>query len=563
MQALGRPGMTADAAEQARVSDFLDPDDPALFPRLTRVQLEQLDRVGHRLDLAPGEVVFGQGSPGTPFFVVLDGAVDIVDRRPEGDRHFTQCRGGTFIGDIAIFTGEPTIAAGVAAGATSLLAVAPEALRTLVARSGDLGDLILRTMVARREWLQGHGYGHDRLIGSRASREAFELRELLQRNLVPFTWRELESDGESRALLGALGVNADDCPVLVRTNSVLRRPSVEDVADVLGLRAQVDGRDFDVVIVGAGPAGLASAVYAASEGLSTLIVDEFAPGGQAGTSARIENYLGFPTGLPGSELARRATLQPRKFGAVISSLHRACEFGEPDERGRCPVGLGDGQRVRAGCVVLAAGANYQRLTAAGAPDFEGRGLYYAATHLEALQTAGRDVVVVGGGNSAGQAVMNLSGRARKVHMVVRRPLEAGMSRYLIDRIVAAPNVEIWTGWQIRALHGEDGLDAVTIGGPAGDRQIGATAVFAMIGASPRTTDLRGIVALDADGYIVTGKAAPRQGGLGRDRLLLETTRPNVFAVGDVRSGSTKRVASAVGDSALVIRSVHESLRSRA
>jgi thioredoxin reductase (NADPH) len=202
-------------------------------------------------------------------------------------------------------------------------------LRTLVARSGDLGDLILRTMVARREWLPGHGYGHDRLIGSRASREAFELRELLQRNLVLFTWRELESDGESRALLGALGVNADDCAVLVRMNSVLRRPRVEDVADVLGLRAQVDGRDFDVVIVGAGPAGLASAVYAASEGLSTLIVDEFAPGGQAGTSARIENYLGFPTGLPGSELARRATLQAASSGRSSRACTEPASSGSP------------------------------------------------------------------------------------------------------------------------------------------------------------------------------------------------------------------------------------------
>lgn len=549
------------------MSDFLDPDDPTLFPRLSEAQLEVLSRIADKLSLAPGEVLFEQGQRETPFYVVQSGAVDILDRRPEGDRHFTQCRASTFIGDIAVFTGEPTIAAGVAAEPTSLLAMSREGLRQLVVGSADLGDLILRTMIARREWLQGHGYGQERLIGSRWSSNAFAVRDLLQRNLVPFSWHEIETDDESRVLLDGLGIGADDCPVLVRTNRVLRHATVEETADELGLRAHVDGRTFDVVILGAGPAGLASAVYASSEGLTTLVLERFAPGGQAGTSARIENYLGFPLGLSGAELTQRATLQARKFGAVISSAHAGGRFSETKRGGLRALVLSDGQNVCARSVVIASGADYRRLPADDAERFEGLGLYYAATHVEAMQSSGEEVVVVGGGNSAGQAVMNLTGYAAKVHLVVRRPLAMTMSRYLVDRIDAAANVEIWAGSQVHALHGADKLEAVTITGPGlTDRRLSTTSVFAMIGASPRTEGFAGLVGVDDKGFIVTGREALRHHEFDQhwndaedQPLLLETTRPDVFAVGDVRHGSTKRVASAVGDGALVVRSLHESL----
>jgi len=324
------------------------------------------------------------------------------------------------------------------------------------------------------------------------------------------------------------------------------------------------------VVLGAGPAGLASAVYASSEGISTLVIERFAPGGQAGTSDRIENYLGFPTGLSGSDLTQRATLQAWKFGAVISSAHGGCRFSESDRDGLWPLELEDGQQVRARFVVLAVGADYRRLPAEGAEAFEGRGLYYAATHLEALQASDEDVVVVGGGNSAGQAVVNLTSYARRIHLVVRRALSATMSRYLIDRIEAAGNVEIYEGHEVKAIHGGDEIDGVTIVGRDGsEHRLAATAVFAMIGASPRTDDLDGLVGLDDKGFIVTGEAARRHPSFAEHRgssdgkpLLLETTRPNVFAVGDVRSASTKRVASAVGDGALVVRSLHEALSRR-
>ena len=548
---------------------FLDPDDPTLFPRLTEAHIERLAESAETISLSPGEVVFEQGQRDAPLYVVLSGAIDVVDRQPEGDRYFTQCQPGTFAADVSMFTGEPTIARGIAAEETELLAVPPDALRSLVAGSDDLGDLLLRTMITRREWLIGQGIGYERLIGRRSSGEAFAIRELLERNLVPFSWHDLDDDVESRVLLEQLGIGSEDCPVLVRTHNVLRSPTVTQVATELGLRAQVDGRSFDVVILGAGPAGLATAVYASSEGLTTLVIERFAPGGQAGTSARIENYLGFPTGLSGSELTQRATLQAQKFGAVISSAHEGCRFATSKAGELRDLWLGDGQEVHARCVVLAVGADYRRLPAEGAERFQGLGLYYAATHLEALQASGKDVVVVGGGNSAGQAVINLTAYARRVHLVARRSLGATMARYLIDRIEGAENVEIWEGCEVGALHGREELEAVTVvGRDRGERRLPTAAVFAMIGASPRTGDVAGLVGLDEKGFIVIGEDARhhpsftehREGGDGQP-LLLETTRPDVFAIGDVRRGSTKRVASAVGDGALVVRSLHEALAS--
>jgi thioredoxin reductase (NADPH) len=341
--------MTSDYAPTP-VEDFLDPDDPILFPRLTPAQIEYLGEIGTHLAFARGDCVFEHGQRETPLYVVHSGAIDVIDHAPEGDRYFTQCREATFAADISMFTGEPTLAAGYAAEPTSLIALPPEDVRRVVATAAELGDPLLRTMVTRREWLQGRGLGQQRLIGSRWSGEAFTVRELLERNLVPFTWHDLNTDDESRVLLEGLGIGEAECPVLVRSDSVIRNATITSVADELGLRAEVDGQDFDVVVIGGGPAGLAAAVYAASEGLGTLVLERFAPGGQAGTSARIENYLGFPTGLTGADLTRRATLQARKFGAVISSVHEASRVSEPEAGELREIGLADGQRVRGRCV---------------------------------------------------------------------------------------------------------------------------------------------------------------------------------------------------------------------
>src|SRR3954462_11368961 len=548
------------------VEDFLDPDDPTLFPRLTPEQIHYLAEIGTQLTFARGDVVFEHGQRETPLYVVQSGAIDVIDHAPEGDRYFTQCRAGTFAANISMFTGKPTLAAGYAAGPTSLVADAREDLRRVVATTAELGDLLLRTMVTRREWLQGRGLGQQRLIGSRWSGESFAVRELLERNLVPFTWHDLATDADSRTLIEGLGIGEAECPVLVQSDTVLRRATVTSVADELGLRAQVDGGSFNVVVLGGGPAGLATAVYASSEGLSTLVVERFAPGGQAGTSARIENYLGFPTGLTGAELARRATLQARKFGAVISSVHEASQVSEPHDGGFREIGLADDQRVRGRCVVLAPGADYRRLPAENADRFEGLGLYYAATHIEAQQCSKEHVVVVGGGNSAGQAAVKLADHAHRVHVVARRRLELAMSSYLVDQIEARSNVRVWTGCEVRALEGDDKLEEVVIAGAGPDQRVPASAVFAMIGASPRSEGLVDFVGRDDKGFVVTGEEAARHpdftrhwDGADRAPLMLECTRRGIFAIGDVRSGSTKRVAAAVGDGALVVRSIHASL----
>jgi thioredoxin reductase (NADPH) len=549
------------------VEDFLDPDDPAMFPRLTPEQVSYLAEIGTQLTFARGDEVFEHGQRETPLYVVQSGAVDIIDQAPEGDRYFTQCQEGTFIGDLSMFTGEPTLAAGFAAGPTSLIALPPEDVRRVVATApAELGDLLLRTMVARRDWLMGRGLGQQKLVGTRWSSEAFAVRELLERNLVPFTWHDLATDEESRILLDGLGIREEECPVLVRSDEVIRQATVTSVADELGLRAQVDRQAFDVVVLGGGPAGLAAAVYAASEGLSTLVVERFAPGGQAGTSARIENYLGFPTGLTGSDLTRRATLQARKFGAVISSVHEASHVTDPESDGLRKIELADGQRVQGRSVVLAPGADYRRLPAENAERFEGLGLYYAATHIEAQQCSEEDVVVVGGGNSAGQAVVKLADTARQVHVVARRPLEAAMSRYLVDQIEDKSNVQVWTGCEVSALEGDGQLEAVQISGAGPDQRVETSAVFAMIGASPRSEGLVDFVGQDDKGFVVTGEEASRHpafskhwNGSDRGPLMLECTRPGVFAIGDVRRGSTKRVAAAVGDGALVVRSIHTAL----
>ncbi len=513
------------------------------------------------------------------FFVLHSGRVEFFYRGPDGDRFINTLLPGTFIGDLSIFTGEPTIAACIAAEPSRALVMSREALRQLTADRPDVADLLLSTMIARREWLEGNGYGQSRVLGTRWSREAFAIRELLGRNLVPYRWVDVEagaSAGSAEAvgdslLLDALGYTAGDTPVLVEGTSVLRRPDVEEVAGHFGLRAAVDGTDWDVAVVGGGPAGLAAAVYGASEGLSTVVFDAFAPGGQAGTSSRIENYLGFPTGLSGAELTRRAVLQARRFGAVLSSCHDVVRVERADP-GRAGGGfrlhVTDGQQLTARAVVVATGAEYRRLDAEDVDRFDGAGVYYAASYTEALQCAGEEAVVVGGGNSAGQAALHLARYAARVHLVVRGgDLGASMSAYLVDRITAAPSVEIHLRTRVSAFHGGQGLDAVTLetagdGGAVTARRVETHAVFVLIGAVARSGAVRDLVATDRAGFLLTGPDAAahlaRAGGAdGHDPLLLETTEPGVLAVGDIRYGSTKRVATAVGDGAMAVRFVHE------
>jgi thioredoxin reductase (NADPH) len=550
-----------------RRKQFPDLADEVLFPRLSDGKMAWLDERGERRTFQPGEVLYEHAVRDAPFYVIDHGLVEFIDRKPGKDVYIAQADSRTFIGDIAMFTGEPTINACVAAEPTEVIAFDRSGLREMVARWPELGEHIFATLLARRRWHEAAGNGVMRLIAARGSRRAFEVRDLLQRNLLPVRWYDVDTDAESAELLDWLGIPRSETPVLVHATEVMRNPSPAQVARSLGLRAEVDGERFDLVVLGAGPAGLAAAVYGGSEGLRTLAAEAWAPGGQAGTSMRIENYLGFPTGISGTDLTRNATLQARRFDAVLSSFHRAVELADGPE-GLVRVDLDDGQHVLGRSVVMATGARWRELQADGVDRFRGAGVYHAAMASDAERCRDEEVVVVGGGNSAGQAAVNLAKRARCVHMVVRgKALKSTMAQYLVDRIERSPNIEVRTETEVSAVHGSATVQSVSLVDRRDGRveQVPTTAVFVMIGADPCTEAATGMLAVDAAGYLLCGSgAATSDGHLGwpladREPHLLETTRPGVFAAGDVRAGASKRVAGAVGDGSMVVRFAHEVL----
>jgi len=552
---------------KVRAEQFPDLEDEVLYPRMSDAKLERLATRGERRSFAAGELLFDQGQRDAPFFVIEQGLVHFLDRQPDQDVWFAQADSRTFIGDIAMFTGEPTIAACIAAEPTDVIAFDRAGLREMLAGWPAFAELVLRTLTARRAWLEGHGHGVLRLIATRGSRRAFQVRDLLERNLLPVRWYDVDTDEESAALLDMLSIPRNETPVLVRNDGVLRNPSAAQVARELGLRAEVDGERFDLVVLGAGPAGLASAVYGGSEGLRTLVAEAWAPGGQAGTSARIENYLGFPTGISGVELTRKATLQARRFDAVLSSFHRAVELADGPE-GLIRVDLDDGQHVLGRTVVVATGARWRTLDADGVERLTGAGVYHAAMPSDAERCRDEDVIVVGGGNSAGQAVIHLAPLARSVRVVVRGDgLAATMSRYLVDRIEKAGNIELLTQTEVSAAHGDGRLEAVELRNRQDGRveRMPVAAMFVMIGADPCTEAMQGVLGVDPAGYVVCGKGAACHVGPcrwpldDREPHLLETVRPGVFAAGDVRAGATNRVAGAVGDGSLAVRFAHELL----
>jgi thioredoxin reductase (NADPH) len=550
-----------------RSERFPDLGDEVLFPRLSDGKLEWLAKRGERRTFQPGEVLYEHAVRDAPFYVIERGLVEFVDRKPGKDVYVAQADSRTFIGDIAAFTGEPTISACVAVEPTDVIAFDRYGLRVMLARWPEFGEHVFGTLLARRAWHEAEGHGVMRLIAPRGSRRAFEVRDLLERNLLPVRWYDVDSDVESAALLDWLQIPRSETPVLVHATEVMRNPSAAQVARSLRLRAEVDGERFDLVVLGAGPAGLAAAVYGGSEGLRTFVAEAWAPGGQAGTSTRIENYLGFPSGISGTELTRKATLQARRFDAVLSSFHRAVELADGPE-GLLRVDLDDGQHVLARSVVMATGARWRELQAEDVNRFRGAGVYHAAIGADAERCRDEDVIVVGGGNSAGQAAVNLGSRARSVRLVVRgKALKSTMSHYLVDRIERSPRIEVLTETEVSAVHGSATVESVSLV----DRRDGSveevtsTAVFVMIGADPCTEAATGMLAVDAAGYLLCGTGAADCGGhLGwplpdRAPHLLETVRPGVFAAGDVRSGASKRVASAVGDGAMAVRLAQEVL----
>jgi thioredoxin reductase (NADPH) len=546
---------------------FPDLGDEVLFPRLSDAKLAWLAKRGKRRTFEPGEVLYEHAVRDAPFCVIERGLVEFIDRKPGKDVHVAQADSRTFIGDIAAFTGEPTLSACVAVEPTDVIMFDRYGLRDMLARWPEFGEHVFATLLARRAWHEAEGHGVMRLIAPRGSRRAFEVHDLLERNLLPVRWYDVDTDAESAEMLERLNIPRSETPVLVHATDVMLNPSAAQVARSLGLRAEVDGQRFDLVVLGAGPAGLAAAVYGGSEGLATFVAEAWAPGGQAGTSTRIENYLGFPSGVSGTELTRKATLQARRFDAVLSSFHRAVELADGPE-GLLRVDLDDGQHVLARCVVMATGARWRELQADGVDRFRGAGVYHAAMATDAERSRGEDVIVVGGGNSAGQAATHLASRARSVRIVVRgAALKSTMSHYLVDRIERSPRIEVMTDTEVSAVHGSATVESVTLVDRRDGRvqDVTATAVFVMIGADPCTEAATGLLAVDATGYLLCGTgAAAADGHLcwplpDREPHLLETVRPGVFAAGDVRSGASNRVAGAVGDGGMVVRYAHEVL----
>jgi thioredoxin reductase (NADPH) len=540
-------------------------DDPAAFPTLDDSEIGVLDALGTRRSMEPGEYLFQEGDAAYDFFVILSGAAEIVIRTDGDDRVIARHGPGRFLGELNLLTGQRAFVSARVAEPGEVIVVPVEALRRILATNPTLSDTILAAFLARRSALRIGAAAAIRIVGSRFSPESLQLREFLTRNRIPHEWIDADRDGEVERLLRDSEVAADELPVVIMSGKVLRRPTPGELASYLGLTIdRIPDRCFDLVVAGGGPAGLAAAVYGASEGLRTLVVEQIAVGGQAGASSRIENYLGFPTGIPGGELAERAIVQAEKFGAHMTSPCAATALRE--QAGHLVIRLSDGTDVAARAVIAASGARYRRLDVARLDEFEGNGVYYAATEMEARLCAAAPVVVVGGGNSAGQAGVFLAESGSPVTFVIRGDdLNKGMSRYLVDRIVADDRIDVRTATQITALDGSRTLESVTLTGRDGDETLRCVAVFSFIGAEPASEWLYGCAALDERGFLLTDRAIDsarldgRWGDLDRQPLPFETSHPGLFAVGDVRAGSTKRVAAAVGEGSAAVRSVHEYL----
>jgi thioredoxin reductase (NADPH) len=540
------------------------------FPSLNEAQIRRI-RPGSKLrKVQPGEILFQPGESNIAFFVLLSGSMEIVQPGLHGERLIVTHGPGEFTGELSMISGQPALVMGRVTSAGEFLEMGSKNFQGLVARDSELSDLFMRAFILRRLALISHNLGNVVLLGSRHSAATLRLREFFSRNGYPHTFVDLETDKESQQLLDRFDVRLENIPVVICNGQhVLRNPSPQSVADCLGLNRSVDITEVrDVIIVGAGPSGLAAAVYAASEGLDTLVVETEAPGGQAGSSSKIENYLGFPTGISGMELAGRALAQAQKFGAKMMVAHGAAQL--VCDRRPYGVVLDNGEELKARSVVISTGAKYNKPPIANLSKFEGLGIYYGATYIESQLCENDAVIVVGGGNSAGQAAVFLSQSAAKVYMLVRSAeLSDTMSRYLIQRITENPNIEMHYHTEIVSLEGEQELKRVTWrDGETGEISTQEIHhVFIMTGASPRTEWLQGCIALDDKGFILTGRDLNLVQGIARNSAwplsrppqMLETSLPGVFAVGDVRSGNVKRVASAVGEGAIAVYMVHQAL----
>ena len=547
------------------IDESTDTARDVIFPKLSAAQIARLAPHGSRRSVAEGEVVIEPGATRRSLFVVLKGRLEVVRPTRDGETHITVHEPGQFTGEVSMLAGRPTLVRTRAAEVSELLEIDPATLRRIVQTDPELSEIFLRAFLRRRAALIANAWGNILLIGSRYSADSLRLKEFLARNGHPYTYLEVERETDVQDLLEHFRISLQDVPVLISCGRpVLRNPSNAEVASTLGFNAEIDeSRVYDVIVIGAGPSGLAAAVYASSEGLDVLVLESNAPGGQAGSSSRIENYLGFPTGITGLELAGRAFMQAEKFGAQIAIARVAVSL-TCDHR-PFSVKCANAEPIRGQALLIASGAEYRRLPLPNLSQFEGVGVYYGATRLEAQLCANEEIVIVGGGNSAGQAAMYLSGFAKHVHLLVRGDsLVQSMSRYLIRRIEDCPTVTLRTRTEIVSLQGNGHLESLAWS----NRQTQTTEtrnirhVFSMTGANPNTAWLGTCVALDDKHFVKTGAdltsddLQAARWPLQRQPYLFETSVPRVFAVGDVRSRSVKRVASAVGEGSVAVQLIH-------
>ncbi|MCU1380756.1 MAG: Cyclic nucleotide-binding protein [Acidimicrobiales bacterium] len=543
----------------------MTPEDVVAFPTLDAADLAVFDGLGTRRSMAVGEFLYREGDAAYDFYVVVSGAVEIVVPDGGEERVIVRHGAGRFLGELNLLTGMRVFVSARVVEPGEVIVVPRAALQHVVATSPRLSDTILAAFLARRSVLMSDAASTLRVVGSGFSPESLHIREFLARSGIPHEWLDPDRDPAIDVVLRELGVPPSELPVVIASGSVLRRPTPGALAEYLGLTVdRISERCFDLVVVGGGPAGLAAAVYGASEGLRTLGVEMVAVGGQAGASSRIENYLGFPTGISGGDLTRRAFVQAEKFGAQLTSPCAAT--GLREEAGHLVVRLSDETEVAGRAVIVASGARYRRLDATRLANFEGNGVYYAATEMEARQCAASPVVVAGGGNSAGQAALFLAEAGSPTTIVIRgTDLAATMSRYLIDRIESHPRIEVRTDTRIVSLDGDRGLTSIRVADVDGEHVMRCVALFSFIGAEPASEWLSGCAALDRRGFVLTGRSLDDQhldgrwDALGRRPLPFETSYPGLFAVGDVRAGSTKRVAAAVGEGSAAVGAVHEYL----
>jgi thioredoxin reductase (NADPH) len=534
----------------------------SMFPRLDDAQIARLAAFGEQRRAHPREILFDQGDANHGVFVVLEGSIEIVGVSNGGEDALRVLERGAFTGEINQLSGRRSLVQCRARESSTLLEIGRVNLRRMMQTDVALGELFLRAFVLRRVYLISHSVGDAVLIGSSHSDDTLRLRTFLTRNGHPHTYVDVERDPDVQTVLDHFGIRVTDIPVLIcRSQLVLRNPSNAEAAECFGLNAGIDEDEvYDLIVVGAGPSGLAAAVYGASEGLNVLVLESNAPGGQAGASSRIENYLGFPMGISGQSLANRAFVQAEKFGAhiAVARAARSLECTRPPYT----VKLDGGASVRARSVIVAAGAQYRKLDLPNLAQFEGAGVYYGATQVEAEMCRNDEVGIVGGGNSAGQAAVYLSGFAKHVHILVRRAgLAETMSRYLISRIEACPEITVQPFTEVEALEGDTQLKQVRWrNSKMGTSEThGVEHLFLMTGANPNTAWLQGCLALDSRQFIKTGSDLGPEWSQRRAPHMLETSLPGVFAVGDIRAGSVKRVASAVGEGSMAVQFVHKVL----